>query len=580
MTSRSRPSSKQSSKLRKSNLPKDPPQPSASRFTRLSGVAARGLSIPRSLFPSRSSSPRRDRNQNKLSRTSARNSISSRASRSDRPPSSMRSSMASTPTSYMAPIAQNNVGELPVVGVSQRGYLASLVSLFSDGHVHDHYSSLLSTPVSTNTVVTEPSLGTYEYGLHSAAVYRFSKTRRLYVGRPSIVSPPPEALLEFEMETLPLMERDLQGICGHLGQQGIRITYELRMSGYASSTANTVSLAPTVWILYRSSSSAGTAVSVAELHQAVAEIFYLQQSLEIQEGGGRIELSSDQGHVNVGKEDPIHLSDGGKLSVHIEDCQEKSSVCGARVCTTIEEGPRQIQSLCRIGGLLKINGKYILAISTAHAMLDNCGIFRDSFEPPESQLSWKGKAVDRDSIFFEANRVSKWHDITRDAAVDFLGISMNSRGEMAINRAKPENATDFALLRIKEMPGDVMNKYIPPRSEEAVTITSTASESAASMDEGPIYILCGGSDIVDAQLVWGSACFIVRGRNFRVRRIQTARPLSESHHECDFAMDTKLRYRRWCLRIMGGQGRSSVRCHNCRLRERALCVDDDCREAV
>lgn len=442
----------------------------------------------------------------------------------------------------MAPgSVSDHVGELPVFGVSQRGYLASLVSLFSDGNLHDHTSSLINTPVSANTAITDPSigapsLGPCEYEINSPAVYRFSKARRLYVGWPSIVHPPPEALLEFEMETLPLLERDLQGVSGHLGQQGIRITYELRMSGYASPTADTVTLAPTVWILYRSYSTVGNKVSVAELHQAVSEIFYLQRSLEIQEGGGRIELSSDRGLVKVklDDKDSIKLSDGGKLSIHIEDCQEKYSVCGALCCVTIEEGSRAIQSLCRIGGLLKVNGKYILGVSTAHAMLDSSGIFRDSFDDsPESRLP-QGEAVDRDLIASEVKRVSKWHNVTRDAAVDFLGISMNSRGEMAINRSKPENATDFALLRLRKMPGYVRNKYIPPRSDEAVSVTSTASASAASLDEGPVYILCGGGDVTDGQLVWGSACFIVRGRNFRVRRIQISRPLSKLYEAMIF----------------------------------------------
>lgn len=537
MTSGVRRSSQQSARSHGSGLATDPPPRPASRLKRLSDVAARRLSASRSFLssPSRSGSPRREQAQNKLPRASARNSISSRASGSGsgsgsvRAPSSMETSAASSTTSHHAPVLRRKAGGLPVVVVSQRDYLASLVSLFSDRHARDHYSSLLNTPASTNTAITEPSRGSYEYDLRSVAIYRFSKSRRLYVGRPTMVSPPPEALLEFEMETLPLLERDLQGICGHLGQQGIRITYELRMSGHAGPTAETVSLAPTVWILYRSSSSAGTAVSVAELHQAAAEMFYLKRGPEIHEGGGRIEWSSDQRLINTEPEETssIKLFDGGKLSIHIENRLEKSSICGAQCCMTIDEGPNQVQSLCRIGGLLKINGKYVLAVTTAHAMLDNCGIFRDSFNEPSETQSPKGKGVDRDSISAEARRVSHWQDVTRDAAVDFLGISMNSRGEMAINRAKPESATDFALLRLRKVPRGIRNKYTPPHSEEAVTITSTASESASSMDEGPVHILCGVSDVVDARLVWGSARFIVRGRNFRVRRLQTLRPLSE-----------------------------------------------------
>lgn len=423
------------------------------------------------------------------------------------------------------------LGELPVFGVSQRAYLASLVSLFSNGRGQSNFS----TPSSANTPITDPgsgapSLGPYEYDIHSSAIYQYSKVRRLYVGWPGIVNPPAEALLEFEMETLPLLERDLQGISGYLGQQGIRITYELRMSGYASATAETVSLSPTVWILYRAYSAVGTKASVAELHQAVANIFYLQKGLEIQEGGGRIELTSDRGLVDVklGHKEGIKLSDGGRLAVHVEGCEDKYSVCGALCCVTIEEETKQVQSLCRIGGLLKINGKYILGVSTAHAMLDGSGIFRDSFDDDSiTPRLPPGHAVDRDEILSESGRVSKWDNITRDAAVDFLGISMNSRGEMAINRSKPENATDFALLRLSKMPGYVRNKYIPPRTEDPVSITSTASASAAALDEGPVYIICGGGDVADGQLVWGSACFIVRGRNFRVRRIQTSRPLSE-----------------------------------------------------
>lgn len=447
-----------------------------------------------------------------------------------RPPSSRRTSLLSRRSS----VSQDDrepLGELPVFGVSQRAYLASLVSLFSNGNGRSNGG----TPLSANTPITDPSsgasLGLYEYDIHSSAIYQYSKVRRLYVGWPGLVTPPPEALLEFEMETLPLLERDLQGISGYLGQQGIRITYELRMSGYASATAETVCLSPTVWILYRASSTVGAKVSVAELHQAVADIFYLQKGLEIQEGGGRIELTSDRGliDVNVDEKESIQLSDGGKLSIHVEDCQEKYSVCGALCCVTVnDDNAKQVQSLCRIGGLLKVNGKYILGVSTAHAMLEGSGIFRDSFnEAAESRLP-PGHAVDRDEIQSESRRVPTWHSVSRDAAVDFLGISMNSRGEMAINRSKPENATDFALLRLSKMPAYVRNKYIPPMTQEPVSIKSTASASAAAMDEGPVYIICGGGDVAEGQLVWGSACFIIRGRNFRVRRIQTTRPLSES----------------------------------------------------
>lgn len=482
----------------------------------------------------RSVSPTRERTPNKLKKTSTPNSITSRASRTSRalgPPDSSRRTSLLSGRSSVSRDEKEPLGELPVFGVSQRAYLASLVSLFSNGNGH----STVGSPQSANTPITDPSsgaahLGLYEYDIHSSAIYQYSKVRRLYVGWPGLITPPPEALLEFEMETLPLLERDLQGISGYLGQQGIRITYELRMSGYASATAETVFLSPTVWILYRASSAVGSKVSVAELHQAVADIFYLQKGLEIQEGGGRIELTSDRGLIDVDLEEKetIELSDGGKLSIHIENCQEKYSVCGALCCVTVENDEReQVQSLCRIGGLLKVNGKYILGVTTAHAMLEGSGIFRDSFnESAESRIP-QGQAVDRDEILSESRRVSTWHSVSRDAAVDFLGISMNSRGEMAINRSKPENATDFALLRLSKMPAYVRNKYIPPFSQEPVNITSTASASAAAMDEGHVYIICGGGDVAEGQLVWGSACFIIRGRNFRVRRIQTTRPLSE-----------------------------------------------------
>ncbi|KAJ4388869.1 hypothetical protein N0V93_006330 [Gnomoniopsis smithogilvyi] len=498
------------------------------RLRNMSTATVRRLSRPLSLVSGRSISPAPERTPNKLKKTSTPNSIASRTSRAMRPPSSRRTSLLSRESS----VSQDDrepLGELPVFGVSQRAYLASLVSLFSNTNGR----STVGSPQSANTPITDPSsgatsLGLYEYDIHSSAIYQYSKVRRLYVGWPGQITPPPEALLEFEMETLPLLERDLQGISGYLGQQGIRITYELRMSGYASATAETVFLSPTVWILYRASSTASTKVSVAELHQAVSDIFYLQKGLEIQEGGGRIELTSDRSLIDVELEEKesIELSDGGKLSIHIEDCQEKYSVCGALCCVTVENDGKQVQSLCRIGGLLKVNGKYILGVSTAHAMLEGSGIFRDSFnDSTESRLP-PGQAVDRDEILSDSRRVSAWHSVSRDAAVDFLGISMNSRGEMAINRSKPENATDFALLRLSKMPAYVRNKYIPPFAQEPVSITSTASASAAAMDEGPVHIICGGGDVAEGQLVWGSACFIIRGRNFRVRRIQTTRPLS------------------------------------------------------
>lgn len=428
------------------------------------------------------------------------------------------------------------MGALPAFGISDRGYLASLVSLFSTGH-GDHDNSSSHSPLSSElTAITAPSiedtnLGPYEYEVNSPAVYSYAKEQGLYVGMPGIVHPPPEALLEFELETLPLLERDLQELCGHFGQRGIRITYELRMSGLASPKGDSVTLSPTVWILYRSYSSIGLASCNLELRHAVSKLHYLQQrGVEVQEGGGRIELAGDRRLVDVkaGTDDRIQLSGGGVLSVHVEDCDDTFSVCGALCSITIEEEDRrQTQGLCRIGGLLLVNGKYILGVTTAHAMLDSSNIFKDSFDNSSEPRSLLGKAVDRDRIISEASRIAKWHEVTRDAAVDFLGVSMNSRGEMAINRSKPENATDFALLRLRQTPGDIRNQYTPPNAEKPISITSSASASAASLDEGPVYILCGGEQVVDGQLVWGSACYVVRGRNFHLRRIQTGRPLSK-----------------------------------------------------
>lgn len=547
MTLGSRRFSKQSVKSIKSGFGDQPDGPApadeaaaqhpTSRLKRVSDATVRRISFPFSLISSRPSSAAVEKSD--MSKTSTRHSFSSRASRSKKkPPSSRIPSMASArrPQASKGPVAVSggDLGALPVFGISQRGYLASLVSLFSEGNGQDQNSSHLATPVSTNTAITDPDpsingrkLGPYEYETSSTAIFRFSKARRMYVGWPSIVHPPPEALLEFEMETLPLMERDLHAISAYLGQQGIRITYELRMSGRAGPGADTVTLSPTIWILHRSYAPAGARLPIAELHRAVAEIFYLNRGVEIQEGGGRTELNSDRPLVGVKRDerDVINLSDGGKLSVHMEDCQDKYSVCGARCCVTIQGDSSQVQSLSRIGGLLKVNGKYVLGVSTAHAMLDSSAVFQGSFDEPP-----RGQAVDRDAVSAEAGDVSRWHNVTRDAAVDFLGISMNSRGEMAINRSKPENATDFSLLRLRGLPRRARNQYAAPRSaggRAVVSITSAASAGASSLDEGPVYVLCGGDDVVDGRLVWGTACFVVRGRNFRVRRIQTTRPLSK-----------------------------------------------------
>lgn len=510
-----------------------------SRLKRMSEATARRFARPLSLASARStssSSRQQQRTPNKLQKSQKSqksvtpNSTASRTtSRADgHLSSSRRSSLLSTrgSSSVLGQEEEEDLGELPVFGVAQRAYLASLMSLFE--------SSSNSPPYSVGTQITDPSsgapsLGPYEFDIHSSAIYKYAKERRLYVAWPELVHPPPEALLEFEMETLPLLERDLQCVSGNLGQQGVRFTYELRMSGYASAHGHTVTMAPTVWILYRAYSSVGAQASVAELHQAVADIFYLQKGFEIQEGGGRIELSSDQGLVDIklDESESVKLSDGAKLSIHVEDCHEKFSVCGALCCVTTDEGSRRAQGLCRVGGLLKINGKYILGVTTAHAMLDGSGIFPDSLDETAKAHHPAGQAVDRDVILSETRRVSEWHNVTTDAAIDFLGISMNSRGEIATNREKPEKPTDFALLRLRKMPAYVRNKYIPPRAQEAVSITSTASVSAAATDEGPVYIVCGGGDVADGQLIWGSACFVVRGRSFRVRRIQTSRPLSE-----------------------------------------------------
>lgn len=341
--------------------------------------------------------------------------------------------------------------------------------------------------------------------------------------------------MEFETETLPLLEQDLQGICAHLSQQDIRITYELRMSGHANQTTGTVTLAPTVWILYRSYTLAGNVVTAAALNQVALGLDYLQTDIEIHEGGGRIEASSDRKLVDVDLDDSkdnIQLSNGAILSVHVEDCQQKDTACGALVCVTVQEDKFHTQqSLCRMGGLLKINGKYVLGVTTAHAMLDSSGIFKDSFDDAagDSDLRTpKGKAVDRDAIVLEVSDVEAWQGATRDAAIDFLGISMNSRGDVALNRSRPQNATDFAMLRLRDLPGSIRNRYVPPGSDEPVNIKSTASANSSALDEGPVYILSGGGRVADAQLVWGSVCFIIRGRNFRVRRVQTSQPLGRS----------------------------------------------------
>ncbi|KAG6356005.1 hypothetical protein INS49_015390 [Diaporthe citri] len=504
---------------------------SESRLKRLSGAAANRLSIPFSLFSFRSSRTS-DSDGQKLSKQQNGRAKSSRPSES-----STRSSTATA----AQPDEQDAVGSLPVLpvlGTSRGGYLRSLLSLFSDGHDNDGTSTQTATPASEQTPMTDispwpRSLGLYEYDLNSPVIYRFSKNHQLYIGWPDVVNPPAEALVEFETETLPLLQQDLQGICAHLSQQDIRITYELRMSGHASPATGTVTLAPTVWILYRSCTLAGNVVTAAALNQVALGLDYLQTDIEIHEGGGRIEASSDRKLVDVDlgdAKDSIQLSNGAVLSVHVEDCQQKDTACGALVCVTVQEDKfRTQQGLCRMGGLLKVNGKYVLGVTTAHAMLDSSGIFKDSFDGAaagdDDLRTPKGKAVDRDAIVLEVSDVEGWQAATRDAAIDFLGISMNSRGDVALNRSRPQNATDFAMLRLRDLPGSVRNRYVPPGSEEPVSINSTASASSSALDEGPVYILCGGGRVADAQLVWGSVCFIIRGRNFRVRRVQTSQPL-------------------------------------------------------
>lgn len=502
---------------------------SESRLKRLSGATANRLSIPFSLFSFRSRTSESD--GNKLSKSQNGRAKSSRPSES--------TTRTSTATEAQ-PVEQDAVGQLPVLpvlGTTRGGYLRSLLSLFSDGHDNDGASTQTATPVSEHTPMTDlsswpRSLGLYEYDLNSPVIYRFSKNHQLYIGWPDVVNPPAEALVEFEKETLPLLEQDLQGICAHLSQQDIRITYELRMSGHANPTTGTVTLAPTVWILYRSYTLAGNVVTAAALNQVALGLDYLKTDIEIHEGGGRIEASSDRKLVEVDLDDTkdsIQLSNGAILSVHVEDCQGRDTACGALVCVTVQEDKlRTQQSLCRLGGLLKINGRYALGVTTAHAMLDSSGIFKDSFDDGAADADLrtpKGKAVDRDAIVLEVSDVDAWRAATRDAAIDFLGISMNSRGDVALNRSRPQNATDFAMLRLRELPGSVRNRYVPPGSDEPVTINSTASASSSALDEGPVYILCGGGRVADAQLVWGSVCFIIRGRNFRVRRVQTSQPL-------------------------------------------------------
>lgn len=538
---------------------------SESRLKRLSGATANRLSIPFSLFSFRSSRTS-DSDSKRISRQQNGRAKSSRPSES-----TTRSSTATA----AQPDERDGVGQLPVLpalGTARGGYLRSLLSLFSDGH-HDHddnddggASTQTATPVSAHTPMTDisppwpRSLGPYEYDLSSPVIYRFSKNHQLYVGWPDVVSPPAGALVEFETETLPLLEQDLRGICAHLSRQDVRITYELRMSGHADPKAGTVTLAPTVWILYRSCTLAGNVVTAAALNQVALGLDYLQTDVEIHEGGGRVEASSDRKLVDVdlgdggngGAGDGIQLPNGAVLSVHVEDYQQKDTACGALVCVTVQEdGPRTRQGLCRLGGLLKVNGRYVLGVTTAHAMLDSSGIFRDSFDgaigggaagiiDDEDDLRTpRGKAVDRDAIVLEVSDVEAWQPATRDAAIDFLGISMNSRGDVALNRSRPQNATDFAMLRLRGgggLPGSgsgsgssaqqpPRNRYVPPGSDEPVVIRSTASASSSALDEGPVYVLCGRGRVADAQLVWGSVCFIIRGRNFRVRRVQTSQPL-------------------------------------------------------
>ncbi|KAF3771128.1 hypothetical protein M406DRAFT_67459 [Cryphonectria parasitica EP155] len=455
----------------------------------------------------------------------------------------------------------NATGRLPAFQVSQRAYLASLASLFSRGHGNEHGSSdyrssdEIHSPVSAhNTFMTtdfstaasppgqtekeEENPQTHE--IDSPTIYQFSSTTKtpggdLYVGRPHLVQPSRTALLEFEMATLPLLERDLYEMGRHLGQQAIRLTYELRMSGYAAD--HTVNLFPTVWILYRRPdhmSSERTDKSVEELQKAVSRLSYLQRVPEIQEGGGNYEPnSSEQSHIDVkpDRRESIKLPHAAALSVHVENYQGNPYFCGALCCVTTEKGSKkQTQSLCRVGGLLKINGKYVLGVTTAHAMLDGSGVFGDPFDDEtggSESTSLSNADETEKSIKEEASRVSNWQNVTRDAAVDFLGISMNSRGEMANNHAKPDNATDFALLRLGKLPSRARNQYVLPDSEEVVNITSAASASALASDEGPVHVLCGRDAIVDGQLIRGTACFVVRGRHFRVRRIQFSAPLEE-----------------------------------------------------
>ncbi|KAK0660467.1 hypothetical protein QBC41DRAFT_261721, partial [Cercophora samala] len=353
------------------------------------------------------------------------------------------------------------------------------------------------------------------------------------------------------------------------------MSWQLRMSGYASTLDTHVQLSPRIWILYTDKRWK------KEIKRFARESEWLEHEgfgkVEVRQGGPRPSTKSTSVLVEGLVFDPQHgfsLGEGLHVYLHVENPQHDcSSVNGLILCaTTTRLGQVHGQRLSRIGGSISVNSTNI-AVTTGHGIFElimnlfedglarddnsfpsfrddpghdsdsNCFPYEDS---SDDESGWdsdmEGQSSEIDELPWpcalgepDTDSIKEWTAVELHGLTSFLGINhvdLIRLSHQFVNHVPfaefPNHAinpgdTDFSLWSLRQQ-HHTTNEFSHAPGGSKVSVVELPN---LSTDESlQVIIILGPEKTLNGTCLAGFSEFMVQGVIFTTRKIRTEAPLA------------------------------------------------------
>jgi hypothetical protein len=414
-----------------------------------------------------------------------------------------------------------------------------------DSRLHPASSSAVSSSTPTSSVVfsiasltstrTSVDADTIFLPISSPKMYLFCEKTSLYVGKLRELSLPLETEAEWRQDTWPRLLGDLRCVLQTLPARSRKKTViepELRLLGEPDETTGLVELHPTVLI------RCGCESYRIAIDKAVRDLGYLQSfskgrvlvHRKAPTQASRSSVAIDLGSASCTPHNVDDATDIVELAV-----SDTSSACGLRMRYT-RHSIVTPQSLCTIGGLIKIDDK-VYGLTTGHSItmlseqedVSNTESDSDSDAKSEIEIDMRSmispSSTDLESGTGNVSSSLRW---IRAQLGPFSYL--NRRSHTATNHAYPlSQASDFALVEVGEHVRDFTNTYMP--SGQSYGPTRTIDTISTEEPAGPVSIVCSPTDVRSAHLLEGDHGYLDRCAFFATKKLQTVHPLGELSSE-------------------------------------------------